>query len=43
MNIDLSSTFKDARQITNTCKAKCSATEYQQKVIMNYFYRKYTI
>jgi len=43
MNIDLTSTFKDARQLTNTWKARYSAAEYPQKVIMNIFYRKYTI
>ena len=43
MNIDLISTFKDARQLTNTWKARYSAAEYPQKVIMNIFYRKYTI
>lgn len=43
MNIDLTSTFKDARQLTNTWKARYSATEYPQKVIINIFYRKYTI
>lgn len=39
MNIDLTSTFKDARQLTNTWKARYSAAEYPQKVIMNIFYR----
>lgn len=43
MNIDLTSTFKDARQLTDTWKARYSAAEYPQKVIMNIFYRKYTI
>ena len=43
MNIDLTSTFKDARQLTNTWKARYSAAEYPKKVIMNIFYRKYTI
>jgi hypothetical protein len=43
MNIDLTSTFKDARQLTNSWKARYSAAEYPQKVIMNIFYRKYTI
>ncbi len=43
MNVDLTSTFKDARQLTNTWKARYSAAEYPQKVIMNIFYRKYTI
>jgi len=43
MNIDLTSTFKDARQLTNIWKARYSAAEYPQKVIMNIFYRKYTI
>jgi hypothetical protein len=43
MNIDLTSTFKDARKLTNIWKARCSAAEYPQKVIINIFYRKYTI
>jgi hypothetical protein len=43
MNIDLTSTFKDARQLTNSWKARYSAAEYPKKVIMNIFYRKYTI
>jgi hypothetical protein len=43
MNIDLTSTFKDARQLTNTWKTRYSAAEYPQKVIINIFYRKYTI
>ena len=43
MNIDLTSTFKDARQLTNTWKVRYSAAEYPKKVIMNIFYRKYTI
>jgi hypothetical protein len=43
MNIDLSSTFKNARQLTNTWKTRYSSSEYPQKVIMNIFYRKYTI
>ncbi len=43
MNVDLTSTFKDARQLTNTWKARYSAAEYPQKVVMNIFYRKYTI
>jgi hypothetical protein len=43
MNIDLTSTFKDARQLTNTWKARYSTTEYPQKVVLNIFYRKYTI
>jgi hypothetical protein len=43
MNVDLTSTFKDARQLINTWKARYSSTEYPRKVIMNIFYRKYTI
>ena len=43
MNTDLTSTFKEARQLINTWKARYAATEYPQKVIMNIFYRKYTI
>jgi hypothetical protein len=43
MNIDLTSTFKDARQLTNTWKTRYSASDYPEKVIINIFYRKYTI
>ena len=43
MNIDLTSTFKDARQLINTWKNRYSSAEYPEKVIMNIFYRKYTI
>lgn len=43
MNTDLTSTFKEARQLINTWKARYSAAEYPKKVIMNIFYRKYTI
>jgi hypothetical protein len=43
MNINLTSTFKDARQLTNSWKARYSKEEYPQKVIMNIFYRKYII
>lgn len=43
MNIDLTSTFKDARQLLNTWQNRYSSAEYPQKVIMNIFYRKYTI
>jgi hypothetical protein len=43
MNIDLTSTFKDARLLINTWKTRYSPAEYPQKVVMNIFYRKYTI
>ena len=43
MNADLTNTFKDARRLINSWKDRYSPTEYPQKVIMNIFYRKYTI
>lgn len=43
MNIDLTNTFKDARSLLNKWEARYLAIEYPQKVIMNIFYRKYTI
>ncbi len=43
MNIDLTNTFKDARQLINTWKVRYSSTEYPRKVVINIFYRKYTI
>ncbi len=43
MNIDLTSTFKDARQLINNWNNRYSTLEYPEKVIMNIFYRKYTI
>jgi hypothetical protein len=43
MNTDLTNTFQDARRLINNWKGKYSSTEYPQKVILNIFYRKYTI
>lgn len=43
MNVDLTATFKDARNLLNTWKGRYSSKEYPQKVIANIFYRKYTI
>lgn len=43
MNADLTNTFKDARRLINSWKDRYSSTEYPQKVILNIFYRKYTI
>jgi hypothetical protein len=43
MNIDLTITFKDARQLITTWETRYSLEEYPKKVVMNIFYRKYTI
>lgn len=43
MNVDLTSTFKDARPHLTMWKDRYSPAEYPQKVVMNIFYRKYTI
>jgi hypothetical protein len=43
MNADLTNTFKDARRLINSWKERYSQTEYPEKVILNIFYRKYTI
>lgn len=43
MNIDLTNTFQDARLKTNIWKRRYTAIDYPQKVVMNIFYRKYTI
>jgi hypothetical protein len=43
MNIDLTNTFKESREMINTWKNRYQPNEYPQKVIMNIFYRKYTI
>lgn len=43
MNIDLTNTFKESRQMINTWKSRYQPSEYPQKVVMNIFYRKYTI
>ena len=41
MNVDITSTFKDARRLLNEWKSRYSKDEYPKKVIMNIFYRKY--
>jgi hypothetical protein len=41
MNVDLTSTFKDARRLLDEWKKRYSKEEYPQKVVMNIFYRKY--
>lgn len=43
MNIDLTNTFKESRQMINSWKSRYQSNEYPQKVVMNIFYRKYTI
>jgi hypothetical protein len=43
MNVDLSLTFKDARNLLNTWKSRYSQAEYPYKVVLNIFYRKFTI
>lgn len=43
MNIDLTNTFKDSRLLINTWKNRYDPAEYPEKVVMNIFYRKYTI
>ena len=43
MNVALSNTFKDVRKLLNTCKQRYSPSEYPYKVVLNMFYRKYTI
>ena len=43
MNVDLTNTFKDARRLINAWKERYSEEEYPYKVILNIFYRKYTI
>jgi hypothetical protein len=43
MNVDLTNTFKDGRNLLNTWKNRYSEREYPDKVIINIFYRKYTI
>jgi hypothetical protein len=43
MNIDLTYIFTDSRQLINTWKGRYNTFDYPQKVIMNIFYRKYTI
>ena len=43
MNIDLTSTFKESRQLINTWKNRYTSVEYPQKIVMNMFYKKYTI
>ena len=43
MNVDLSNTFKDGRNLLNSWKLRYSPSEYPYKVVLNIFYRKYTI
>jgi hypothetical protein len=43
MNVDLSSTFKDGRNRINIWKKRYSSDEYPYKVVLNIFYRKFTI
>lgn len=43
MNVDLSNTFKDARRLINAWKERYSPQEYPYKVVLNIFYRKFTI
>jgi hypothetical protein len=43
MNVDLTNTFKDGRNLLNTWKQRYSPTEYPYKVVLNMFYRKFTI
>lgn len=43
MNVDLSNTFKDARRLINAWKARYSPQEYPYKIVLNVFYRKFTI
>lgn len=43
MNADLTNTFKDGRNLLNTWKQRYSPSEYPYKVVLNMFYRKFTI
>lgn len=43
MNVNLISTFKDARRNLNIWKNRYSKIEYPQKIVLNIFYRKYSI
>jgi hypothetical protein len=43
MNVDLTNTFKDGRSHLNSWKQRYSAAEYPYKVVLNMFYRKFTI
>tara|TARA_B100001741_G_scaffold112190_1_gene92173 strand:+ start:186 stop:1220 length:1035 start_codon:yes stop_codon:yes gene_type:complete len=43
MNINLTYIFKDSRKMINTWKSRYQQSEYPKKVVMNIFYRKYTI
>lgn len=43
MNVDLSNSFKDARGLINAWEARYSPQEYTYKVVMDVFYRKFTI
>ncbi len=43
MNTDLAYIFKDARNLLNTWKMRYTPQEYPYKVVLNIFYKKYTI
>ena len=43
MNVDLAGIFKEGRNQLNIWKSRYSAEEYPYKVILNMFYRKFTI
>lgn len=43
MNVDLTQTFKEGRKLLNTWKQRYTPQEYPYKVVLNIFYRKYTI
>jgi hypothetical protein len=43
MNVDLTNTFQDGRSLLNTWKQRYSPSEYPYKVVLNMFYRKFTI
>ncbi len=43
MNTDLTSTFKDSRRLLNEWKNRYSKEEYPNKLVLNIFYRKYSI
>jgi predicted S18 family serine protease len=42
MNVDLTSTFKDSKNLLNTWNDRYSREEYPNKVVMNILYRKYS-
>jgi hypothetical protein len=43
MNVDLTNNFKEARKLLTTWKKRYTAEEYPYKVVLNVFYRKFTI